>query len=336
MSARLYRRIPLNQELKVSIICDVYNHGSYLRDALEGFVSQKTNFPIEILVHDDASTDNSAEIIREYEAKYPAMVKPLYQTVNQYSQNVYIDKTFQIPRITGKYVAVCEGDDFWTDPLKLQKQVDFLENNPEYSLCACSTIRRNMKTGLDEQRYVIQEDMDISFEDLVHNKTGGFFQYASIVMRSDVFVQRPDWFQKFPIGDYPLVLMAALNGKVHMLKDVMTVYRYYAANSWTVRMDNDERRAKVSQQMIEALEALDADTNYQHHEVVNQRIKRHKYTLALMQHDYQALQSEELKAMFNARSLPRRMSDLIRCKYPKLFEKVGKPLVRLIKSKNDE
>ena len=328
----------MENEMKVSIVCNVFNHGAYLRDALEGFVTQKTTFPFEVLVHDDASTDNSQQIIREYEAKYPHLIKPIYQTQNQYSQRVSITRTFQIPRISGKFVAVCEGDDFWTDPMKLQKQVDFLEANPEYSLCACSTIRKNIKTGLDERRYVITEDRDISLEEIIHAKTGGFFQYASILMRGDLFMNRPDpdWMRKFPIGDYPLTIWAALNGKIHMLADVMTVYRYYAANSWTVRMDNDEKREKISIKMIEGLEALDAATEGKHHDVIAQRILRHRYTLALMQHDYKTLRTGELDQMFRGRSMLRRMSDIIRCKFPKLYAMVGKPLARLIKSKNGE
>ena len=122
----------------VAIKCLVYNHEPYLRDCLEGFVMQQTNFPFVAIVHDDASTDGSAAIIREYEEKYPNIIKPIYETENQYSKHdgsvgrivdAAIDDT------GAKYVAMCEGDDYWTDPLKLQKQVDFMEANPEYGLC---------------------------------------------------------------------------------------------------------------------------------------------------------------------------------------------------------
>ena len=122
----------------VVIKCLVYNHEPYLRDCLEGFVMQQTNFPFVAIVHDDASTDGSAAIIREYEEKYPNIIKPIYETENQYSKrdgsltrimNAAIDAT------GAKYIAMCEGDDYWTDPLKLQKQVDFMEENPIYGIC---------------------------------------------------------------------------------------------------------------------------------------------------------------------------------------------------------
>lgn len=322
----------MNQELKVSIVCDVFNHEKYLRETLDGFVFQQTNFLFEILVHDDASTDSSADIICEYEAKYPDLIKPVYQTVNQYSQNVPIDMTFQIPRIKGEYVAVCEGDDCWSDPLKLQKQVDFMDSHPEYSMCACGSVWYNLKTGLTENRRKWEEDRDVSLEEILLAHNGDFFQYASVMMRAEVFVTRPRWFNLFPIGDYPLSVFAALNGKIRLLADTMTVYRYYAENSWTVRMDNDEARAGVCRKMIDGLEALDEDTGYTHHETIHQRLLQHKYTLALMTHDYQALRSGELKAMYQARSPLKRVSDTIRCKYPKLYTKIGKPLARYVKS----
>ncbi len=115
----------------VSISCITYNHEPYIRDAIEGFLMQKTTFPVEILIHDDASTDKTADIVKEYEKRYPLLLKSIYQTENQYSQGIKPAK-FNRNRAKGKYYAICEGDDYWTDPLKLQKQVDFLEKNQDY------------------------------------------------------------------------------------------------------------------------------------------------------------------------------------------------------------
>ena len=117
--------------IKVSVICLAYNHEKYIRKCLDGFVMQKTNFKFEALVHDDASTDKTAEIIREYEEKYPDIIKPVYQTENQHSKKISIFTTFLAPNARGEYLAWCEGDDCWTDPGKLQKQVDFLDAHPD-------------------------------------------------------------------------------------------------------------------------------------------------------------------------------------------------------------
>jgi len=137
----------LNDAPMVSIVCDVYNHEPYLHDCLEGFVKQVVSFPIEVLIHDDCSTDKSAEIIKEYVAKYPHLFKPIYQKVNQYSQGISTWAKFQIPRAQGKYIALCEGDDYWTDPNKLQKQVDYMEQHSEIDLCCTASQQYVQKTG---------------------------------------------------------------------------------------------------------------------------------------------------------------------------------------------
>lgn len=120
----------------VSISCITYNHEPYIAQTLDGFLMQKTSFPFEILIHDDASTDRTADIIREYEKKFPNLIKPIYQKENQYSKGfTSVSAAWNFPRAQGKYIALCEGDDYWIDENKLQMQVDFLENNPEYGMC---------------------------------------------------------------------------------------------------------------------------------------------------------------------------------------------------------
>ena len=120
----------------VSISCITFNHAPYLRECFDGFLMQQTDFKFEVVVHDDASTDGTREVIEEYTAKYPDIFVPMYQTENQYSKGVRgMMARFNFPRCRGKYIALCEGDDYWIDPLKLQKQVDFLEANESFSIC---------------------------------------------------------------------------------------------------------------------------------------------------------------------------------------------------------
>lgn len=123
----------------VSICCITYNHAPFIRDAIDGFLKQKTDFEVEIIIHDDASTDSTAGIILEYENKYPDLIFPIYQTENQYSKVIKPYINFVFPRARGKYIALCEGDDFWTDPYKLQKQVDLLEVPENRHLIAVAT-----------------------------------------------------------------------------------------------------------------------------------------------------------------------------------------------------
>lgn len=127
-----------NSRTTVVIQCLVYNHKPYLRQCLDGFIMQKTNFKFVAVVHDDCSTDGSQEIIREYEEKYPDIIKPIYEIENQYSKRDgslmrIVNKALNA--IEAKYLAFCEGDDYWIDSLKLQKQVDFLDSHADIGLC---------------------------------------------------------------------------------------------------------------------------------------------------------------------------------------------------------
>ena len=116
----------------ISICCITFNHQNYIAEAINSFLMQETNFPFEILIHDDASTDDTPIIIKKYEKAFPNIIKPIYQAENQYQECSLMNSRFNFPRAKGKYIALCEGDDYWTDCTKLQKQADFLEGNPNY------------------------------------------------------------------------------------------------------------------------------------------------------------------------------------------------------------
>lgn len=140
-------------DVMVSICCTAYNHAKYIEEALEGFIMQQCNFKFEILVSDDASTDNTASIIKKYEDKYPDLFRVFYLKENQYSKGNKPLFNILFPAAKGKYIALCEGDDYWTDPLKLQKQVDFLEENEEYVACQHHRIVLNDKGDKKIENY---------------------------------------------------------------------------------------------------------------------------------------------------------------------------------------
>ena len=208
----------------VSIDCLVYNHESYLRQCLDGFILQQTNFEIEIIIHDDASTDQSAEIIKEYTDKYPDLFFPIYQSENQYSKGVLIEETIIYPRCRGKYIALCEGDDYWTDHLKLQKQVDFLEQNAEYAGCAHQSLVLH-DDNTPSHVFRQNDSSDITIDDVLRQRK---FHTASIVFRQTIISNIKE-FPKVISGDRFLIILVALSGKIKFMDECMCVYRKHAA-----------------------------------------------------------------------------------------------------------
>ena len=244
----------------VSIVCDVFNHGPFLRQCLDGFLMQKTDFAIEILIHDDASTDGSADIIREYANNYPGVFKPIIQTENQYSKGVGIWAKIQFPRAKGKYVAICEGDDCWTNPLKLQKQVDFMENHPECSLCFHNAMIHWYDKNVPDELYADFSTGDFSGPDLIRNWIS---PTASFLFRSEYMPEYLDFREKHPqlaFGDIPMVMFLSQFGSIHGMSDVMSVYGKHAGG-WT-HSANAEKMYKDGQSWEELQSAFKSSKPY--------------------------------------------------------------------------
>ncbi len=214
----------MNDSPLVSIKCTVYNQEPYLRQCLDGFVMQKTNFPFEAIVHDDASTDKSADIIREYAEKYPDIIKPIYETENQYSKHDgsldrIIDK-----QIRGKYIAYCEGDDYWIDPYKLQKQVDYMEEHPE-----CGLIHTQVKQYNQNERLLKSQISGFDSSDFDHLIIQNTIVTLTTLFRSDLYFQyrneiKPEK-KNWKMADMPMWLYYSHESKVHFIPEVTGVYR---------------------------------------------------------------------------------------------------------------
>jgi glycosyltransferase involved in cell wall biosynthesis len=210
----------------VSIRCITYNHKKYITDAIEGFLMQEMDFPFEILIHDDASTDGTGDIIRHYQAKHPDLIRVVFQTENQYQQGNKPSRILQ-NMARGKYTALCEGDDFWIDPNKLQKQVNFLEANPEFTLCAhdiniVDEFGTFDKKGSEYYLDRFNQDHVYNFDDIAK---GRFFYTCSMVIRTDLVYPLPEWTQEVYGGDYTVQLLAANKGKIKYFEDVMACFR---------------------------------------------------------------------------------------------------------------
>ena len=209
--------------LMVTIRCTAYNHEPYIRECLEGFVMQKTNFRFEAIVHDDASTDRTAAIIKEYAEKYPDIIKPIFETENQYSKHDGSLRRIMNEHMHGRYIAECEGDDYWIDPLKLQKQVDFMEGHPDFSLCGTNGLIL-WEEQAQRPNYFNSEiqSKEISFKEVTSK---WFVPTAGLLYKREIIDKYPNWTNKIYSGDLTLVLIAAYYGKIYYFRDYTCVYR---------------------------------------------------------------------------------------------------------------
>ena len=226
------------QNPKVSIWMLAYNHSQYIRQAIDSILMQETTFEFEIVIGEDCSTDNTREILREYQQKYPQIIRVLF-----HENNVGIHKNFELTlkNCRGKYIALLEGDDYWTDPSKLQIQFDFMETNDDYSMCY------QMCQQLDEETgdIVVTNGDDPDSIDLRYLlENGWFIRTCSIFCRSSAWTGFPDWFYGFYSTDYIFQVLVAEHGKIKCQKETTCVYRRHEAGITAVSASKQIKRWK--------------------------------------------------------------------------------------------
>ncbi len=225
---------------KVSILCLSFNQKDYIEQALESMLSQRTDFNFEILINDDASTDGTSEIIKEYQKKYPGIIKPTFQKENQYSQGKrnFILR-YLIPKARGRYLAVCDGDDYWTDINKLQKQVDFLDSHKDYSLCFHPV--RVIFENSEEPDSIYPESSDKHGFNITNLLKTNFIQTNSVMYRRQEYKNMN--LGVMP-GDWYLHLYHAQFGKIGFINKVMSVYRRHPGGIWWDSYNNIDELLK--------------------------------------------------------------------------------------------
>lgn len=254
----------------VSVFCLTYNQEKYIKDALDSFLSQLVDFNVEIVVHDDASTDSTPDILREYAKKYPNVVKVFFEKENQYSR---VGDTIEIERIHiknahGKYIASCEGDDYWTDPYKLYFQVHALENNQSCNFCVHRVKINDLRSNDDT---VVLPSINLSssiiesekFIDLVNSDYP--FQTSCYFMRKDMYEQfldeYPLYAQTMPTSDEAVMYYFGNAGDVFFIDRVMSCWRKFTENSWnetnlikSTSKERNARRRKFAESIMEFYE----------------------------------------------------------------------------------
>jgi len=302
----------------VSISCITYNHENYIADALENFLMQKTNFLFEVLVHDDASTDRTADIIREYEKEYPEIIKPIYQKVNQYSQGIKVSN-INYARKKGKYYAICEGDDYWIDPYKLQKQVDYMEGHPECSACVHAAYRVSYDKNMFSDHIAPCKTSKNYYPDEVILGGAAMFATNSTLYRSKYRKDLPDFFRISDVGDYPLMVYLSLKGYIHYMAEFMSAYRFRVPGGWTDQfsksVDFQVAHMKNSNNM---LESVDSYSNFLYTDAINKKIKHNQLNILLAQGKYKEIRSENFKGIYNTLSLDKKIKIFIQQYFPNI------------------
>ncbi|MFY8285227.1 glycosyltransferase [Pseudoalteromonas sp. SSMSWG5] len=246
----------------VSVLCNTFNQKMYIEDAFRGFLIQKTDFSFEVIVHDDASTDGTSDIVKKYARRYPKIFKPVIQTVNQYSQGKK-PSLLSSKHAKGEYFALCEGDDFWVDDSKLQKQLLTLISSNEVELCFGSAIGLNGNGECIKIANYSDSRKHFSLAEVIRGG-GGMMPTASLLLKRTVFDNIPGWFKLAPVGDYYLQVLASKNAGAIFLPDTLIVYRVAASNSWSVNRFKNltaDSILREYQQRLWAIEALSNEVN---------------------------------------------------------------------------
>ena len=275
---------------EISICCITYNQKKYIRDAIEGFLEQTIIDKCEILIHDDASTDGTIEILKEYAKKYPHIIKIFLEEKNQYS----LGDHQMFPRLLkwaqGEYVAFCEGDDYWRDKKKLQIQYDFMKKNANYSMCFhAGKVYDCKKHKYTKVQHAYLRSKDVEMKDIIL-KGGNFIPTASIFCKKEFLDNLPRFFFEAPVGDYPLQLILASKGKVYYHNREMSLYRRYTETSVSDTLYNsDEEYYLLNKNLGKMLISFSQYTNNKYDDIIKYRVTGYGYNILSRKKDLKTI-----------------------------------------------
>lgn len=274
-----------NEDVMVSICCTVYNQEKYIRKAIESFLQQDVNFKYEIIIHDDASNDSTPEIIKEYQEKYPEIIRPICQKENQYSKGKKVS-LIAMEKANGKYIALCEGDDYWIDSTKLRRQVEYMEKHPNCSLCFHNAYTFDLLTQSKipmmkktRRYYKFSKNYDVG--DMAKLD---FIPTASLMFRNSDVQRLPDFYKSSIVGDLPLRLIMTSFGYCHYIDRIMSMYVRGTGQSATDEFERNLKDIDKTMEYLtkkqECIENVNRYTNYRFNkdfQIALNRVESDKY-----------------------------------------------------------
>lgn len=279
------------------MFCFAYNHADYIKKTLDSILKQRTNFRFEIIVHDDASQDETVSIIEDYVKKFPEIIKPIFQQENQYSKGISILHTFMLPYARGKYFAFCECDDYWINPDKLQIQYNFMENNVDYTLCIHNAITVNTIGKTIGKVCPVNANRTIKCAEMILGG-GEFCATNSLFTKTDYLRNSPEYIKKFDL-DYLWQIYLASLGKTYCFSGNMSAYRVNQESSWTGKMKKDMPAYwRFLDTLDNAMNDFDEYTKYTYHDEI-ERAKNKRMIMAFLQEEnYEKLAKPEYKRIW--------------------------------------
>ena len=240
--------------IKVSVAMITYNQESYIAQAIDSVLMQEIDFPIELIIGEDCSTDRTRDIVRDYQQRYPDIIRLLLPDNNQGMLRNFAQT---LAACQGKYVALLEGDDYWTSPKKLQKQVNFLEQHSDCTICF-HTVRCFYEND-SQPSYDFPRGKQADFSDLEDLLVRNFMSTCSVVFRNRLFDQLPRWFFHLKLGDWPLHILNAQYGRIGYLREVMGAYRIHVNGLWSMK-----EQSRLVENTTEMLCVIDLHLHFQY------------------------------------------------------------------------
>ena len=316
-----------SKKIMVSICCGTYNHGKYIRQALDSFINQKTNFNYEILVIDDASTDDTPDILRDYEKRYPKLIRVIYNKKNMYSTGARVfTRMFELSK--GKYISYCDGDDYYIDLNKIQKQFDYMEAHPDCGVVASNYKTYNDITGKFKKSHL--KEKDYSVEEIIEGD-GAMFATSSTFLRKSSVTALNKFYYISPFEDYVSLLNISLTSKIHVLSDYMSVYRINAVNSITTKAktgDVVKVRKYLLAEATKMFNEFDKCTSFKYQRSTRYVLLKNEFIVAVLEKNFSKIKDNKFKDLYKTGNFKSRFLYFNKIHFPRIYV-----FLRLLKHK---